>query len=333
MKKSISIMLVLSILAGLFAMCGVTAFAEDDILNYLTYKIDNGKVTIMGCDKSISGDVVIPDTIEGYPVTSIFEGFYNCKNITSVTVPDSVRIIGEGSFSSCDNLKTINLGNGITRIEQFLFSGCISLESIEIPDNVTEIGLAPFSDCRSLESIKIGKNVEFIDSLSLSRCVSFKRFIVDEENANFSNDEHGVLFNKDKTELIYYPVGKTESTYIIPEGVVRVGDFSYCSNLKCVEIPASTLEIYFYTFECTDLEKITFYNKLCSIDFNENTIPETAVIYGYKNSTAELYAEKYNRKFVALDNDAFSAFLRLFDSFVHLIKTLFNQLLNMFSFK
>ena len=63
MKKSMSLMLVIAMIATIFSMCGITSFAEDDILSYLTYEINDGEVTITDCDESISGDVVIPDTV------------------------------------------------------------------------------------------------------------------------------------------------------------------------------------------------------------------------------------------------------------------------------
>ncbi len=81
-KKFISILLAI---AMVLTIAPVTVIAEDDVLSYLTYSITDGEVTITGCDQSISGDVVIPDTIEGYPVTSIGEGaFYDCTSLADV---------------------------------------------------------------------------------------------------------------------------------------------------------------------------------------------------------------------------------------------------------
>ena len=336
-KKLLSIFVAIVMVMSIAPVC---VFAEENILDYITYKIYNGEVTITDCDESISGDVVIPDTIDGYPVTSLYEAFCFCKNITSITLPDSVRFISESSFWDCENLKTINFGNGLIHIEQFAFSDCVSLESIKIPDSVKIIGSGALVKCSNLERVEIGKNLETFGDSVFSGCESLKTITVDEENPYFSA-ENGVLYNKDKTELLYYPAGKTESAFVVPEGVMLINcAFDYCSFLKCIEIPASTTIINGYIYECNSLEKITFYNKNCLIQFEEDTIPETAVIYGYKGSVAETYANTFNRRFVALDDnsdvnddDVFSAFIRFFDSFVHLIKTLFNQILNLFSFK
>ncbi len=81
-KKLLSILLAIAIV---LTISPVTVIAEDDVLSYLTYEITDGEVTITDCDQSISGDVVIPDTIEGYPVTIIGDyAFYNCTSLTDV---------------------------------------------------------------------------------------------------------------------------------------------------------------------------------------------------------------------------------------------------------
>ena len=93
-------------------------------LNDLTYTTTDGKVTITDCNKDAAGELVIPETIEGNPVTSI----------------------GEEVFSSCVSLKGITIGNGVTNIGEGAFKACRSLESITIPDSVTSIGDGAFQD-------------------------------------------------------------------------------------------------------------------------------------------------------------------------------------------
>ena len=90
-------------------LAGVTfnASAEDGEYTegYYTYTVENGEATITGCDNSISGEVVIPDTLGGYPVKNIGWGaFYGCTGLTSVTIGNSVTSIGEHSFYGCTGL-------------------------------------------------------------------------------------------------------------------------------------------------------------------------------------------------------------------------------------
>ena len=85
----------------LFGALPATVFAAEKTnpLDYLTYEIADGEVTIPDCDTSVSGELTIPETIEGYPVTGIGEwAFENCTDLTNVTIPDSVIYIGSGGL-------------------------------------------------------------------------------------------------------------------------------------------------------------------------------------------------------------------------------------------
>ena len=216
MKKLISVLLVLSIISGLFAMCGVTAFAANNILNYISYEINDGEVTITDCDESISGDVVIPDTIEGYPViTILYDAFADCDGITSVYISENIR----------EDYEIFN----------FFYCG-------------------------------FGSNIE--------------KYIVDEKNKNFSSDDSGVVYNKDKTVLFRYPCGSDSSEFVIPESVEKIGAgafmdcysligvtipygvelieaqaFMSCTSLQYIEVPDDTILDYSVFYGCTSLEE------------------------------------------------------------------------------
>ena len=93
--KKIGVLFTVIILAVLFA---VSASAATE--GYYTYKVENGEATITDVDESISGDVVIPSTLGGYPVTSIgYEAFEFCENLRSITIPEGVTYIGSYAFA------------------------------------------------------------------------------------------------------------------------------------------------------------------------------------------------------------------------------------------
>ena len=193
-------------------------------------------------------------------VTSIGDyAFYYCNNLTSITIPDSVTSIGSYAFSDCRNLKSIAIPNSVTNIGDDAFSDCSSLTSITIPNSVTRIGDYAFNECSSLTSITIPDSVTSIGDNVFSGCEKLTGIMVDMNNKNYSSKD-GALFNKDKTNLICYPAGKTETTYTIPDSVTSIGDYAfyYCNSLTSITIPNSVTRIGVKAFyNCISLTSIT----------------------------------------------------------------------------
>ena len=203
-------------------------------------------VTITGY-QGWGGTVEIPAVIDGKSVTSIGNGaFRNCYILTSITIPYGVTSIGDYAFESCTGLESITIPDGVTSIGNGAFENCFELTSINIPDGVTSIGTNAFNGCSGLTDITVDSNNPYYCS------------------------EIGVLFNKNKTTLICYPAGKTDSSYTIPDGVTSIeyAAFEACTGLTSITIPDGVTSIGYYAFErCTGLDSITIPDSVNSIGY------------------------------------------------------------------
>jgi len=240
----------------------------------LTWTLDSeGTLTISG-----TGDMTgspwdpysedIYKVIIEYGVTSIGEyAFYNCSGLTHITIPDSITEIGGGAFTGCSGLTEIAIPNGVTKIDHHTFDGCEGLTSITIPDSVTHIADFAFVCCEGLTSVTIPDSVTYIESTAFGSCTGLTEINVCSNNTTYTSVD-GVLFNKNKTELLRYPAGRTETTYEIPESVTNIESdaFELCSRLTRVMIPNSVINISPYVFVCCNgLTEITIPNSVNSI--------------------------------------------------------------------
>lgn len=281
--------------------CDTTATAVD-----IPSEIEGLPVTSIGdmafqnC-KSIT-DITIPDC-----VTNISNyAFNSCESITNITIPDSITNIGDGAFRYCFNLSNINVeesnpaycsvsGNlfskdkttliqyaigktdksytipsEVATIGQGAFNRCKNIESITIPTGVIDIGNQAFYDCRALIEITIPDGVTSIGSSAFGYCTKLVNINVDQNNPNYCS-VNGNLFNKDKTTLIQYAVGKPDSSYIIPNTVTSIaGDsFGNGKNLESITIPAGIMNIDYFTFAfCSKLTNIYIPSSITSISYN-----------------------------------------------------------------
>ena len=194
-------------------------------------------------------------------------------------------------------------GYPVTELADWLFSYFKEISGIRIPANVSDIDKNVFFDCNGLNKIE-----------------------VDELNRCFSSD-NGVLFNKAKTKLIQYPVGKTDVEYTVPEGVTTIGDYSFfsCVNLNNIKMPRELKTIEKGAFkECTDLDnveipkgatyiggqafhgcgglnQIVISETVTNIDMDAFNGCDNLTIYGIANSYAEKYANENGINFSALE--------------------------------
>ena len=239
----------------------------------------------------------LTSVIIGNGVTSIGNHvFEDCNGLANITIPDSITSIGYSAFEGCSKLhyneydNAYYLGNNTNKYFALIkvksnnttrcniFKNCkviadnafydySGLTSIIIPDSVTSIGDYAFSGCSGLKSVTIGNGVTYIGDYAFGYCSGLTSITVDRRNKYFTSIDNN-LYNKDKTKLIRYAIGKIDSSFVIPDSVTSIGDyaFGYCSGLISITIPDSVISIGDYVFYgCNGLTNITIPGSVTSI--------------------------------------------------------------------
>ncbi|MGN0466269.1 MAG: leucine-rich repeat protein [Lachnospiraceae bacterium] len=189
------------------------------------------------------------------------------ETIENVYLSDGITSIGEEAFVYCTNLKQISIPETVTSIGKWAFAYCYNLKSITLPKNITKIEDNVFYNCSRLTTVNIPEAVTSIGKFAFDSCSKL-------------------------------------SQIILQKNVTSIGESAFydCSSLNEISIPKSVTNIGMWAFAyCSNLSKITILNKNCQIYSVPDTISDTAIIYGYSNSTAQKYAKNYSKRFKALD--------------------------------
>ena len=231
--------------------------------------------------------ITIPDSVKSIEENA----FNNCTALKSVKIPSGVEKINDWTFSDCASLSSIEIPTSVTHIGEFAFDKCKSLtkivipnsvevidgyafylsglESITLPDSLKSIGSSAFVGCcESLTSLTIPAKLEKLAINAFDDCHNLTKITVDKNNKYFSNDERGVLFNKDKTTLIWYPEGNNSTEYTIPNSVTAITVVAFeKSHLKSIVIPGSVKTIGAGAFiDSSDLAKVTLFDGVTFIE-------------------------------------------------------------------
>ena len=250
-------------------ICCITTMADDwtdpDTGYTWSYTVSGNSATI-GNNRWVTGDLVIPATINGYSVTSIgCDAFFGCSSLTSVTIPNSVTTIDMNAFADCSGLTSVTIPNSVTTIGWGAFADCSSLTSVTIPNSVTSIGWGPFEGCTNLTSIVVEKGNSVYDS---------------RDNCN------AII------ETAFNMLIQGCSTTIIPNSVIHIEKraFNGYSGLTSITIPNSVTVLSVTSFGgCSGLTSIKVENGNTKYDSRDNcnAIIETetnTLILGCKNT-------------------------------------------------
>ncbi len=259
--------------------CVALAVTTTAMADVFEYTIENNQVTITEYNGS-SADVVIPETIEGLPVTRIGQSaFFNktflesveipqsvveigasafaaCFKLTAMVIPDSVVTLGNSVFSGSSGLKYVTIGSNVSSIPYRTFYGCRALREINIPDSVTSIGNQAFYNCERMYRVEIGSGVASIGDLVFWNALELRSINVAPANPYY-HSIGGVLFDSLASRLMVYPRWGPKETggwYTVPDGVLAIDDYAFRRSraLYRVAIPDSVQTIGAYAFTLSE---------------------------------------------------------------------------------
>ena len=288
---------------------------------YQIYKLQNGELELIDnlfsntIDKYTRNDIAISKS----EYDSLIKN-YNSKNFNDFH-EDTKKLTETSLFSRIDDIyyeyyfdyySAYSVVNGSTSTEITISNTVDGLPVMIIGQN--------FLASSQVKTLNIPSNISsfYYYGLNGEHLISIN---VDANNPWYASKE-GVMYSKDMSEIFKFPTGKDLSSYVFPESVSSIGRFAFawCNGIKKIELPETISIIDDHAFYCCpNLSSITIKNKNCDIydDWDEltgsticnsynsstNTYNYLGVICGYNNSSAQNYAENFDRTFVSLGDD------------------------------
>lgn len=216
------------ILTCLLVLAAAAGRAQEAVvIDGVKYLLDGGKASVMQ-QSGLTGDIVIPETVRhdktDYTVTTVQDNAFSGNDITSISLPNTVSVMGDACFGSCSKLVSATLPAGLTSLGSNSFSFCYSLESVTLPDGLTSLGSSCFEGCSKLKSVVLPGGVTTLGSYCFSGCNSLE-------------------------------------SVTLPDGIQELGYqcFYGCNSLESVALPASLRTIGVSCFDGNSaLKSVTF---------------------------------------------------------------------------
>lgn len=217
------------------------------------------------------------------------QAFAEFYNLSEIEFPSTLTKIDEGAFFGCEELTSVTLPTSLKVLDTGAFANCTSLVNVAIPSQLTTIGDYAFQRC-AIKEVTIPVTLKNFSELAFFQCSALQKIQVASGHPSYSAS-NGVLFNKNKTKLILYPVAKQAASYQIPSTVKEIGQnaFNHAQVGKIVipksvttidegafagaaitslSIPDSVKSAGLYICEdCTKLKTVTFGKGLTSIPY------------------------------------------------------------------
>ena len=193
----------------------------------------------------LSDTLTVPDSYMGKAVTRIADhGFLYGNGIVLLTIPASITHIGKEALAigSLESI-TFESGSRLTHIGERAFAFC-SVRAITLPASLQSIGGFAFSTCEQLESITLPASLSAIGEGAFASCPRLASITLDGANDSFLL-EGGALYTKDGKTLVYYAVGRPDTSFTAKSGVTHIAPyaFSWSHNLQTIVLPEGVTHI------------------------------------------------------------------------------------------
>lgn len=212
--------------------------------------------------------------------------FYQCSALEDVLLGGDLLTIGDAAFSYCTGIGELILPDKITNIGYSAFSGCSKIKEMDFPNSITAIGGSVLAGCKALERVSFGQKIQTISGDVFDGCPKLADISISPKNT-YMIVENNVIYNKEKTTLIYYAAGLADNKFMIPDTVKTVGTyaFTYCGYLEELRFPDSVTDLGRYAvYHNERLGKLLFYGNAPSV--TEYGVDHTSSIYTKKECYA-----------------------------------------------
>ncbi len=289
-----------------------------------TYTLDSDEATVIRCNDFTSEEIIVPDTLDGYPVTAVGDFAFSAAsevgeswgntvitysyNYKRITLPESVKTIGRYAFAENKNLQEVVLPEGLKDFNYCAFMNCKNLNKINIPDGIECLPDALFMGCSKLKTLELPDGIKTVCDKAIS----------------ITADETGTQFSVDLPDSVEYLGADLFSncryaeTVTLPENLrIMRGTFKNMQDLKQVIFNGSLREIGDYTFRgCTGIEEMSvpdtvkvlgvgvFYNcpSLKKVYLSENVTILEVMTFWHCTSLTEL---EWNAEKLYIEDNAF----------------------------
>lgn len=281
-----------------------------------------------GMFSGIVSDVDLADGITKIP----YHAFYKCSQLTTIEIPATVAEMGKNDvFEGCSKLESITVANGNTsftaedgilydtdktavlicppgksgdvtlpdtviRIAGSAFKGCAKLTSVTLHEGITRIENVVFEGCNCLTTLTLPASLTSLGNGALDNCAGLTSVTVADGNTEFSS-ENGVLYSKDKTELLLYPMAKPAENFAIPDSVTYIDSYAFKGARYLKNVTAGAL---------TSIESSAFMNCEALTSFSAKSLDTVELQGFYECVNLETFTLTDEDSLKTIGNDAFS---------------------------